>query len=107
MKGKVKYMKKVDILFDPTAVNVIPPEPIDENEPVCLADYMMPRSNERVFDYSKVRRFGEDTFTMKIGGTTYEVSTHFNPNGRQCVFEQFKELILSEQRTLEKDNRAL
>ena len=31
------------------------------------------------------------------GGTTYEVSTHFNPNGRQCVFEQFKELILSEQ----------
>lgn len=71
-------MKKVDMLFDPTAVYVTPPEPIDENEPVCLADYMMPRSNECVFDYSKVRRFGEDTFTMKIGGTTYEVSTHFN-----------------------------
>ena len=85
-------MKKVDMLFDPTAVYVTPPEPIDENEPVCLADYMMPRSNECVFDYSKVRRFA-----MKIGGTTYEVSTHFNPNGRQCVFEQFKELILSEQ----------
>lgn len=33
---------------------------------------------------------------MKIGGTTYEVSTHFNPNGRQCVMEQFKQLILSE-----------
>ena len=33
---------------------------------------------------------------MKIGGTTYEVSTHFNSNGRECVFEQFKELILSE-----------
>lgn len=97
MKGKVNKMKKIDVLFDPTAVNVIPSEPIDENEPVCLADYMMPRSNERVFDYSKVRRFGEDTFTMKIGGTTYEVSIHFNSNGRQCVFEQFKELILSEQ----------
>ncbi len=35
-------------------------------------------------------------FTMKIGGTTYEISTHFNPKGRQCVMEQFKELILSE-----------
>ena len=35
-------------------------------------------------------------FTVKIGGTTYEVSTHFNPQGKQCVMEQFKELILSE-----------
>ena len=35
-------------------------------------------------------------FVMKIGGTTYEISTHFNPKGRQCVMEQFKELILSE-----------
>lgn len=75
---------------------VIPPEPIDENEPICLVDYMIPRSNECVLDYSKVRRFGEDIFNTKIGGTTYEVSTHFNPNGRQCVMEQFKQLILSE-----------
>ena len=90
-------MKKVDVLFDPTAGYVKTPQPTKEKKPVCLADYMMPRSNECIFDYSKVRRFGEDTFTMKIGGTTYEVSTHFNPNGRQCVFEQFKELILSEQ----------
>ncbi|RGH12977.1 hypothetical protein DWV75_15005 [Ruminococcus sp. AF12-5] len=37
--------------------------------------------------------------SMKIGGTTYEVSTHFNPKGRQCLLEQFKELILSEDLT--------
>ena len=43
-----------------------------------------------------VRRFGEDNFKLKIGGTIYEISTHFNPKGRQCVMEQFKELILSE-----------
>lgn len=96
MKGKVNTMKNTDILLDTKAVYVIPPEPIDENEPIDLVDYMIPRSNECVLDYSKVRRFGEDTFTMKIGGTTYEVSTHFNPAGRECVFEQFKELILSE-----------
>ena len=96
MKGKVKDMKKVDLYTNNEVVFVAPPEPIDENEPVCLVDFMIPRSNECVLDYSKVRRFGEDTFTMKVGGTTYEVSTHFNPNGRQCVMEQFKQLILSE-----------
>ena len=97
MKGKVKDMKKVDLYPNNEVVFAVPPEPIDENEPICLVDYMIPRSNECILDYSKVRRFGEDTFTMKIGGTTYEVSTHFNPNGRQCVMEQFKQLILSEQ----------
>lgn len=89
-------MKKVDLYPNNEAVFAAPPEPINKNEPICLVDYMIPRSNECVLDYSKVRRFGEDTFTMKIGGTTYEVSTHFNPNGRQCVMEQFKQLILSE-----------
>ena len=40
------------------------------------------------------REYKGHTFIKKIGGTTYEVSTHFNPNGRSCVFEQFKELLL-------------
>ena len=57
---------------------------------------MASRSDEAVVDRNKIRRFGEETFQMKFGGTTYEVSTHFNPKGRQCIFEQFKELILSE-----------
>ena len=89
-------MKKVDLYPNNEVVPAMPPEPIDENEPVCLVDYMIPRSNECVLDYSKVRRFGEDTFTTKIGGTTYEVSTHFNPDGRRSALEQFKHLILSE-----------
>lgn len=53
-------------------------------------------AGERSLDYSRLRRFGEDNFKLKIGGTIYEISTHFNPKGRQCVMEQFKELILSE-----------
>ena len=90
-------MKKIDILPYEKEVYVIPPEPIDENESACLADFLIPRSEHCIFDYDRVRRFGEDTFKLKISGTTYEVSTHFNPEGRQCVMEQFKELILSEQ----------
>ena len=96
MKGKVNKVKKIDVLFDSTAVNVIPPEPIDENEPICLLDYLIPESKETNRYYEKVRRFGEDTFVKKIGGTTYEVSTHFNPDGRQSALEQFKQLILAE-----------
>ncbi len=35
----------------------------------------------------------EPCFTVKIGGTTYEVTTEFDPEGRQCVLEQFMELL--------------
>ena len=37
-----------------------------------------------------------EPFFMKIGNTTYEVSTHFNPNGREIVLQQFQKLILPE-----------
>jgi|BioPla2DNA2_1021312.scaffolds.fasta_scaffold115432_2 hypothetical protein len=96
MKGKVKNMKKVDLYPNNEAVFAVPPEPIDENEPICLLDYLIPESKETNRYYEKVRRFGEDTFVKKIGGTTYEVSTHFKPDGRQSALEQFKQLILAE-----------
>lgn len=35
----------------------------------------------------------EPAFEIKIGGTTYEVTTHFNDEGRQCVLEQFMDLL--------------
>ncbi len=35
----------------------------------------------------------ETPFVMKIGGTTYEVTTHFSTKGKETVFEQFKELL--------------
>lgn len=34
-------------------------------------------------------------FSMKIGGTVYDVTTHFNPNGRESLFKQFFDIILS------------
>lgn len=36
------------------------------------------------------------SFEIKIAGTTYEVVTHFNPEGRQSVLEQFRDLLLRE-----------
>ena len=32
---------------------------------------------------------------MKIGGTTFEVHTHWNPDGRQTMLEQLMKLILN------------
>lgn len=33
------------------------------------------------------------SFIVKIGGTIYEVSTHFNLEGKENVLEQFMELL--------------
>lgn len=49
-----------------------------------------------VVSISPLEFCGEDTFEMQIGNTTYEVHTHFNPEGKQSVLEQFKTLILKE-----------
>ena len=35
-------------------------------------------------------------FEIKIGGTVYEVHSHFNIEGKQSVLEQFKNIILSQ-----------
>ena len=56
-----------------------------------------PRSPDIRIESGKLVRFsGENEFFLKIGGTTYEVNTHFSKKGKQSVLEQFKELILSE-----------
>lgn len=42
---------------------------------------------------------GEETFQVTIGRSTYEVTTHFNPSGKQSVLEQFKELLIQNELT--------
>ena len=45
--------------------------------------------------YAKWRDYKGTTFVKKIGGTTYEVSTHFNPNGRESYLQQWMQLIMN------------
>lgn len=47
-------------------------------------------------------RVTSESFSMRIGGTVYDVTTHWNTEGSQTVLQQFKELLLSS-RTLETD----
>lgn len=35
-----------------------------------------------------------DFFSMKIGGTVYEVTTHFNTAGKEIVLQQFYDMLL-------------
>ena len=51
-------MKKMDMFPNNEVVYVNQPEQIDETEEICVVDYLIPRSNECIFDYTKVRRFG-------------------------------------------------
>lgn len=91
-------MKKLETFtVNPNAVYMLPHEPIDENEKINLSQEVLPRCPEIRIESGKLVRFsGENEFSLKIGGTTYEVNTHFSKKGRQSVLEQFKELILSE-----------
>ena len=38
----------------------------------------------------------EGSFDLKIGGTTYDVNTHFSTDGKQSALEQFMELIMND-----------
>lgn len=91
-------MKRIDnFTVNQNVIWMLPPEPIDENEPVSLPQALLPRCPDLRIESGKLVRFsGENEFSMKIGGTTYDVSTHFSTKGKQSVLEQFKELILSE-----------
>lgn len=91
-------MKKLEnFTVNPNVIYVLPSEPIDENEAINLSQEILPHSPDIRIESGKLVRFsGENEFSLKIGGTTYEVNTHFSKKGKQSVLEQFKELILSE-----------
>ena len=50
-------------------------------------------------------------FQIKEGNKIYEVTTHFNSKGKQCILQQFKELILAKNllanRIFDNDDEAL
>ena len=48
----------------------------------------------RVPDTDEKRK---DSFSMKIGGTVYDVTTHLKTEGKRTVLNQFKALLLASQ----------
>ncbi len=68
---------------------------VHDDTPIDLTEYVIPK-NYHIKNSAPVRVLPRKTeFTIKIGGTQYEVTTHFNTDGRESVLQQFKELILA------------
>lgn len=51
------------------------------------------KTNENISLFAPYFEIDETPFVMKIGGTTYEVTTHFNIKGKETVLEQFQSLL--------------
>lgn len=80
--------------FNPNVIWMLPPKEIEENN----LNHILPSTSPEVnIESGELICFrGEDEFSLKIGGTIYDVSTHFSTKGKESVLEQFKRLILSE-----------
>lgn len=79
---------------NPNVIWMLPPKPIEESD---SEDIVLPPCSDVSIESGELMCFrGEDEFSLKIGGTTYDVRTHFSTKGKESVLEQFKRLILSE-----------
>ena len=52
------------------------------------------KNNTNTSLFAPLFEIDETPFVMKIGGTTYEVSTHFSTKGKETVLQQFKDLLI-------------
>lgn len=84
------------IIFNPNLIWLPTPPQMDSAEDFeCVDDFLLGSTGERIED-GKLQRYGIGDFTMKIGGTVYEVATHFSEDGRQSVLQQFRDLLLTQ-----------
>lgn len=70
--------------------------PIENPDEINLSDEILPYSTA-VKEKRNIVHPPTNEFSLKVGGTYFDVSTHFDINGRQSVLQQFKDLILSTQ----------
>ncbi len=84
------------IIFNPNLIWLPTPPQMESAEDFEYVDAFLPDSaGERIED-GKLNCYGIGNFTIKIGGTVYEVTTHFSEDGSQSVLQQFRDLLLSQ-----------
>lgn len=84
------------IIFNPNLIWLPTPLQMDSAEDFECVDAFLPGSTGERIEDGKLQRYGIGNFTMKIGGTVYEVATHFSTDGKQSVLQQFRDLLLSQ-----------
>ena len=84
------------IIFNPNLIWLPTPPQMESFEDFEYVDDFLPDgAGERIED-GNLNCYGIGDFTTKIGGTVYEVATHFREDGRQSVLQQFRDLLLSQ-----------
>lgn len=67
--------------------------PIENPDEINLSDEILTYSTA-VKEKRNIVNKPTNAFSLKVGGTYFDVSTHFDTTGRQSVLQQFKDLIL-------------
>ncbi len=67
--------------------------PIENPDEINLSDEILLYSTA-VKEKRNIVHQPTNEFSLKVGGTYFDVSTHFDTTGRQSVLQQFKDLIL-------------
>ena len=68
---------------------------IKESLPIDLSEYVRPVNADEGIGYSVCTVPKRITVSKEIGNTVYDVTADFDTEGKQSLFQQFKELILN------------
>ena len=91
MKNRIDGM-----IVSPNLIWLPKPPQMETVEDFEYVDAFLPDSTGERIEDGKLQRYGIGDFSMKIGGTVYDVSTHFSTDGKQSVLQQFRDLLLSQ-----------
>ena len=89
-------IKTEAMIVNPYLIWLPTPPQMENSEDFAHIDAFLPGSTGERIEDGKLQRYGIGNYTMKIGGTVYEVSTHFSTDGKQSVLQQFRDLLLSQ-----------
>ena len=69
---------------------------VDDTRPIDLQEYVIPVTQSiRKTPLPVIPIPQKICLSKKIGGTVYDVTAHFNTEGKETILQQFKDLILS------------
>ena len=89
-------IKTEKMIVNPNLIWLPTPPRMESAEDFAYADAFLSDSTGKRIEDGKLQRYGIGDFSMKIGGTVYDVSTHFSTDGKQSVLQQFRDLLLSQ-----------
>ena len=89
-------IKTEEMIANPNLIWLPTPPRMESAEDFAYVDTFLPDSTGERIEDGKLQRYGIGDFTMKTGGTVYEVATHFSTDGKQSVLQQFRDLLLSQ-----------